>query len=130
GMDDRIKAYVSSCGFSPFYGDHRPTHWGERNWYTHLPVVSEWLKHYEVPYEFHEIVALAAPIPAFHYYGQSDAIFPHWSAIGECMADLFTLYRFLGAGDHFEAVMTAREHNFPPEIRHMAYAFLDRYLMQ
>lgn len=129
GIDERLKAIVSSCGFSPFYGDHRPTHWGVRGWYTHLPKITEWLSKYEVPFEFHEIAALAAPVPSFHYYGQSDSIFPHWKAIGECMAELYELYRFLEAGDRFEAVMTAKEHNFPPEIRAMAYTFLDRWLM-
>lgn len=129
GLDDRIQAVVSSCGFSPFYGDHRPTHWGERNWYTHLPKITDYLSRYEVPFEFHEIAALAAPIPSFHYFGQSDSIFPHWKAIGECMAELYELYRFLEAGDRFQSVMTVREHDFPSEIRSMAYTFLDRYLM-
>lgn len=129
GLDDRIQAAVSSCGFSPFYGDHRPTHWGVRDWYTHLPKVSESLSRFEVPFEFHEIAALAAPVPSFHYFGQSDRIFPHWKAIGECMEDLYKLYRFLGADDRFQAVMTVKDHDFPPEIRHMAYAFLDRWLM-
>ncbi|WP_240041263.1 alpha/beta hydrolase family protein [Paenibacillus ginsengarvi] len=130
GLDERIQVAVSSCGFSPFYGDHRPTHWGERGWYTHLPKVTEWLSRYEVPFDFHEIAALAAPIPSFHYFGQTDSIFPHWQAIGECMAELDGLYQFLGASDKFQAVMTAKEHNFPPEIRGMAYAFLDRWLME
>jgi dienelactone hydrolase len=129
GLDDRIRAVVSSCGFSPFYGDHRPTHWGVRDWYTHLPRVTDYLSRYEVPFEFHEIAALAAPVPSFHYYGQSDAIFPHWKAIGECMAELRALYRFLGADDRFQAVMTVKEHDFPLEIRSMAYAFLDQWLM-
>ncbi|MEF3306626.1 alpha/beta hydrolase family protein [Paenibacillus sp. GYB003] len=130
GLDDRIRAVVSSCGFSPFYGDSRPTHWGVRDWYTHLPKVTPYLSRYEVPFEFHEIAALAAPVPSFHYFGQNDGIFPHWKAIGECMAELRELYRFLGAGDRFRAVMTDGEHDFPPEIREMAYAFLDRWLME
>ncbi|MFK7693664.1 alpha/beta hydrolase family protein [Paenibacillus sp. HJGM_3] len=130
GLDSRIRAYVSSCGFSPFYGDHRPTHWGIRDWYTHIPRVSDYLREYEVPFEFHEIAALAAPIPAFHYYGQSDPIFPHWQAVGACMAELSELYRFLGTEDRFQAVMTAGGHDFPSEIRGLAYAFLDRWLME
>ncbi|GAA3412691.1 dienelactone hydrolase family protein [Paenibacillus hodogayensis] len=128
GLDDRIQAVVSSCGFSPFYGDHRPTHWGERDWYTHLPAITDYLSRYEVPFEFHEIAALAAPIPSFHYFGQSDTIFPHWKAIGECMEELYGLYRFLDADDCFQSVMTVREHDFPPDIRSMAYRFLDRFL--
>ncbi|TMV47227.1 dipeptidyl aminopeptidase [Paenibacillus mesophilus] len=130
GLDRRIRAAVSSCGFSPFYGDHRPTHWGIRDWYTHLPKITECLGRYEVPFEFHEIAALAAPTPSFYYFGQRDRIFPHWKEIGACMAELDELYRFLGAEDRFRAVMTSGGHDFPPEIRHLAYLFLDRWLKE
>ncbi|TMV43751.1 dipeptidyl aminopeptidase [Paenibacillus mesophilus] len=130
GIDERIRAVVSICGFSPFYGDHRPTHWGIRSWYTHLPKITDYLSRYEVPFEFHEIAMLTAPVPIFYYYGQTDAIFPHWQAIGECMAELYKLYQFLEVGDRFEAVMTAKAHDFPPEIRTMAYDFLNRWLME
>lgn len=128
GLDERVRAFASICGFSPFYGDHRPTHWGIRHWYTHLPKVTEYLGRYEVPFEFHEIAALCAPTPAFYYYGQTDRIFPHWKAIGECMLELQKLYQFLEAGERFQAVMTAKEHDFPSEIRILAYAFLDQWL--
>jgi len=128
GLDERIRAFVNICGFSPFYGDPRPFHWGIRDWYTHLPKMTEHLGQCEVPFEFHEIVALAAPIPSFHYYAQSDKIFPHWEAIGECMLELQELYRFLEVEDQFQAVMTTGGHDFPTEIRTMAFAFLDRWL--
>lgn len=128
GLDRRVRAIVSSCGFSPFCGDRRPTHWGVRDWYTHLPSITEHLSRYEVPFEFHEIAALAAPTPSFYYYGQRDQIFPHWEAIGACMAELDALYRSLDAEDRFRAVMTAGNHDFPPEIRQLAYQFLDRWL--
>lgn len=130
GLDDRIRASVNICGFSPFYGDPRPTHWGVRDWYTHLPKITAYLSRNEVPFEFHEIAALAAPIPSFHYFAQGDKIFPHWQAIGECMVELHELYRFLGSEDRFQAVMTTGGHDFPADIRVMAFAFLDRWLME
>lgn len=130
GMDTRIRAFVCSCGFSPFYGDHRPTHWGERNWYTHLPKITEYLSQFQVPFDFHEIAALAAPIPAFYYYGQEDSIFPHWQAVAECMTELKSVYGLLDAEDRFHAVMTEGGHDFPPVIRKLSYEFLDRWLRE
>lgn len=130
GLEPRVRAIVSSCGFSPFCGDHRPTHWGVRDWYTHLPKITDYLSRYEVPFEFHEIAALAAPTPSFYYYGQRDHIFPHWNQIGACMTELDEVYRLLGAEDRFQAVMTSGGHDFPPEIRYLAYQFLDRWLKE
>ncbi|MDF2724381.1 MAG: dipeptidyl aminopeptidase [Paenibacillus sp.] len=136
GMDARIKAVVCSCGFSPFAGDLRPTHWGWREnekkagagSYTHLPKISGELSRGTVPFEFHEIVALAAPVPFLNYSGQSDTIFPHWQSIGEAMKDLYGLYKWLGADDRFQSMLGVKEHDFPPEIRLLAYDFLDRWL--
>lgn len=128
GLDERIRAYVCSCGFGSFYGDPRPTRWGKRDWYSHLPKINDYLSRYEFPFEFHEIAALAAPTPAFYYFGQQDSIFPHWQAIGECMYDLNELYAFLGEETQFEAVMSAEGHDFPADVRSLAYAFLDRWL--
>lgn len=128
GLDDRIRAFVCSCGFSPFYQDRRPTHWGVRNWYTHLPKITEHLSQYQVPFDFHEIAALAAPIPAFYYYGQEDHIFPHWQSIAACMSELKQLYQLMNAEDQFHAVMTEGGHDFPTNIRKLSYEFLDHWL--
>ena len=128
GADPRIRAYVSSCGFSPFTGSTDARHWGIRDWYTHLPKVQKDLDQDRVPFEFHEIVALTAPIPAFFYAGQRDHIFPHWKSIGEGMAQVHDLYAFLKAEERFTSMIGAGGHDFPPPVRNMAYDFLDQWL--
>ncbi|WP_261301490.1 alpha/beta hydrolase family protein [Paenibacillus andongensis] len=129
GMDDRIKAVVSSCGFSPFTGDPHPEHWGHRPYpYTHIPNVSEDLQQDRIPFEFHEIVALCAPTPFFSYAGQDDHIFPHWKSVGEGMLELSKLYRWLGKEDRFQSYLGTGGHDFPGEIRMIAYRFLDQWL--
>ncbi len=130
GVDDRIKAIVSSCGFSPFTGDPKPQHWGYRDYpYTHIPKVSADLEADRIPFEFHEIAALCAPTPSFHYAGQADAIFPHWKSVGEGMLELSKLYRWLGYEDRFRSYIGSGPHDFPEEIRGLAYSFLDRWLL-
>jgi dienelactone hydrolase len=129
GLDDRIKAVVSSCGFSPFTGDPYPEHWGHRSYpYTHIPKITEDLKQDQIPFDFHEIVALCAPTPFFSYAGQEDHIFPHWKSVGEGMLELKKLYRWLGHEDRFQSLIGAGGHDFPEEIRMLAYIFLDRWL--
>ncbi|RKN64178.1 alpha/beta hydrolase family protein [Paenibacillus ginsengarvi] len=128
GLDDRVRAFVSSCGFCTFAGDPTPNRWGHRDWFSHIPRLTEDLNRGEVPFEFHEIAALAAPIPAFYYSGQQDLIFPNWQSYSQGMERLFELYRLLDKADSFHYVMTNGGHDFPDAVRQMAYAFLDRHL--
>ncbi|CAM4205064.1 dienelactone hydrolase [Paenibacillus endophyticus] len=129
GIDKRIKAVVSSCGFSPFTGDPNPEHWTFRSYpYTHIPKISADLLQDQIPFEFHEIVALCAPTPFFSYAGQEDHIFPHWKCIGEGMLELKKLYRWLGKEDQFQSWMGSGGHDFPEGMRMLAYLFLDHWL--
>jgi len=128
GLDDRIRAVVSSCGFCTFTGDPQPGRWGRRDWFSHIPSVTDDLERGFVPFEFHEIAALAAPVPFFNWSGQADSIFPHWRPIAEAMNDLYGLYKFLDADDRFVSLIGTCGHDFPEYIRRAAYDFLDRWL--
>src|SRR5690625_2776706 len=120
----RIAVAVSSCGFNPFTGSSNPQHWGIRNWYTHLPRFSEDMENNRAPFDFHEIAALTAPRPFLNYSTQQDHIFPDWRPIAESMADLHKLYSLFDANDRFRSILTSGGHDFPPDIREIAYDFL------
>ncbi|SEM94133.1 dienelactone hydrolase family protein [Lihuaxuella thermophila] len=128
GIDRRIRAIVSSCGFCTFAGDPDPHRWGKRDWYSHIPRLSDDLNEGTVPFEWHEIAALAAPVPFFNWTGQLDDIFPHWQPASEALLDLTRLYHQLGAGDRFVSLIGNSGHDFPSPIRQMAYDFLDKWL--
>ncbi len=128
-FDDRIKAVVSSCGVNPFAGNAEPGHWGYRPFpYTHIPKITADLEKDRVPFEFNEIIALAAPRPMFFYAAQSDHLFPHWQSVGACLQDVHKLYAWLQAEDRFVSYMGVGDHDFPSAIRHAAYDFLDEWL--
>lgn len=126
--DDRIKAVVSSCGFATFTGDPQPERWGRRDWFSHIPAVTDELNRGSVPFEWHEIAALAAPTPFFNWSGQADAIFPHWEPIAEAMRDLHSLYTWLGAPERMLSLDGTSAHDFPGPVRAAAYEFLDTWL--
>lgn len=128
GLDERVKAVVSSCGFAPFRHDPEPGRWGQRDWYTHLPEVTTELDRGAVPFDFGQIAALVAPRPSFHYFGQMDAIFPHWQSVGESLQSVRQLYVSLGHEGSFELLMGGGAHDFPESIRSLSYRFLDRWL--
>lgn len=128
GVDERIRAVVSSCGFATFAGDPNPGRWGRRDWFTHVPAISDYIERGEAPFEWHEIVALAAPVPFFNWSGQADAIFPHWEPIAEAMRDLHGLYAWLGAPERMLSMDGTSGHDFPGPVRAAAYDFMDRWL--
>ncbi|WP_309120769.1 dienelactone hydrolase family protein [Paenibacillus sp.] len=128
GVDRRVKAVVSSCGFATFAGDPDPNRWGQRDWFSHLPKISDSLAAGFVPFEYHEIAALAAPTPFFNWNGMADKIFPHWRPAAEALTELGALYRALDAEHRLEFLFGNSGHDFPPTVREAAYVFLDRWL--
>lgn len=128
GLDERVRAVASSCGFSVFADDPDPGRWGERDWFSHIPRLSRDLASGEVPFEWHEIAALVAPRPMFAWCARQDEIFPHWPAIVAGMAELARLYRVLGHPERLEFLPGDGGHDFPPPARQAAYAFLERWL--
>ncbi|OIB03861.1 dipeptidyl aminopeptidase [Paenibacillus sp. LC231] len=130
GMDKRIKAVVSSCGFTMFRGDPEPNRWGQREWFSHIPSITDSLSNGDLPFEWHEIAALAAPVPMLMWCGMRDPIFPNWREIASGLGELDGLYDFLGASSAFECWIGHEGHDFPPDIRQRAYAFLEKKLAE
>jgi dienelactone hydrolase len=130
GEDERIRAVASSCGFSMFTEDPELNRWGLRDWFSHFPSLTVSMKEDLIPFEWHEIAALAAPTPTWMWSGISDRIFPNWAPIAAGMEDLDSLYRWMGNADAFEFWMGNAGHDFPSQARSLAYQFLDRHLKQ
>lgn len=126
--DKRIAAVVSSCGFATFAEDTQTMRWGTRDWFSHIPSLTEDIEKGRVPFEFHEIAALTAPVPFFNWNGQFDKIFPHWRPTAEAMIQLKELYETLGKGDCFVSLLGSTGHDFPLYIRKAAYDFLNYHL--
>lgn len=128
GVDSRIKAVVCSCGFSLFAQDPEKHRWGRREWFSHIPKISDYINEGIVPFEFTEIAALVAPTPLFMWMGQNDSIFPHWEPAAKGFADLNSLYEWMEEDGKFQSLIGNSGHDFPPEIRQNAYTFLNKWL--
>ena len=127
-MDERIKAVVSSCGFCPFLHDPEPNRWGQRDWFSHLPRLTDDMKEDRIPFEFHEIMALMAPRPLFNWFTQNDKIFPNWQAAAFASLDVHRLYEWLERTESYTSLIGNEGHDFPDHIRPLSYQFLDRWL--
>jgi dienelactone hydrolase len=124
-FDDRIKAVVTSCGFTQFarYKDGDLTGWsGPR----YMPrIATEYDKAPErMPFDFNEVLAAIAPRGVFVVAPLHDDNFDV-TGVREAVASAKSIYKLLGAADKLRTVYPDCGHDFPDEARGMAYRFLE-----
>jgi dienelactone hydrolase len=127
-FDPRVKALVSSCGFTSF-----PKYYGGKlkGWTSdrYMPLIAS---RYDsdpakVPFDFPEIVASFAPRAFFTNSPLHDDNF-EVSGVRDCIAAAQPVYEMLGAKDRLKAIYPDCKHDFPPEARQAAYEWFDRWL--
>ncbi len=127
-FDPRIKVMVTSCGFNRFakyYGGDL-TGWSHKGY---MPRIAETYGKdpARMPFDFPEIVGALAPRPVFINAPTGDENF-EVSGVRDCVDAAKPVYALFDAVDHLQAVHPDCGHDFPPEIREQAYAFIDAAL--
>ena len=127
-FDDRIKAMVSSCGFNSFlkYYEGDLTGWSHKGYMPRIAEVYD-KDPAKMPFDFTEITGALAPRPFFVNAPLHDANFDV-TGVQDCVNAARPVYDLYGAADRLVAVHPDAEHDFPPDIREQAYAFLDSIL--
>ncbi len=116
--DDRVKAAVSSCGFSLI-----------------LTILRDGINHNLAMYvpglleicDMDALVADIAPRAFLFTAGEEDRIFPI-DGVREIAEKAQAAYTQAGVPDRFRAILFPAGHSFPDEVKAEAYVFLDRWL--
>jgi dienelactone hydrolase len=127
-FDTRIKALVSNCGFNSFpkyYGGNLKG-WSHKGYMPRIASVYE-MKPEKMPFDFTEVVAALAPRAFLASSPLHDDNF-EVSGAKDCIAAAMPVYGLLGAKDKLAANYPDCKHEFPPEVRKVAYEWLDRWL--
>jgi dienelactone hydrolase len=127
-FDRRLKAIVSSCGFTAFaryYGGDLAGWTGP----AYMPRIKAIGRPEKMPFDFHEVVAALAPRAFFANAPLRDANFDN-EGVREVMRAAADVYRLLGVPERLDAVYPDTGHDFPPAQREQAYRFLDRWLSE
>lgn len=127
-FDERLKAIVSSCGFTPFhdyYGGNVAGWTSDR----YMPRICS-VYHNDpdkIPFDFYEILGALAPRGVFINAPLHDSNF---ELSGVCRAFLRAeaVYGLYGAADRLRLVTPDAPHDFPADERAAAYAWLDSIL--
>jgi pimeloyl-ACP methyl ester carboxylesterase len=127
-FDPRVKAVVTSCGFTSFRkymkGDLKG--WaGER--YMPLVAIKYNYSPDRMPFDFPEILAAIAPRGVFVVAPLRDDNFDV-EGVRTCIAAAEPIFKLLGKPDNLQVVYPDAAHDFPDAEREQAYKFLDRVL--
>ena len=127
-FDPRIKVIVSSCGFNSFFKYYG----GDLTGWSHNGYMPRIASIYgkdpkNMPFDFTEAVAALAPRPFFINAPLKDTNF-EVSGVKDCLKASSPVYELLGAKDHLVAVYPDMGHDFTPDVRETAYAFVDKWL--
>lgn len=121
-FEPRIKAVVSSCGFSSMQKDDLPSWTGER----YMPrIAGDYGNDADrLPFDFTEIVAALAPRPFLACAALRDDDFDS-SGVRDVMDSARAVYELHSAADALQAYYPDAPHSFPGDARERAYEFLD-----
>jgi dienelactone hydrolase len=124
-FDQRLKAVVSSCGFSSMQKDDVPS-WTGR---TYMPLIASEFKNDPklLPFDFHELVAAIAPRAFFASAATKDSDFDV-SGVQDVINAARPIYALHGKADDLVGHYPEAGHSFPEDSRRRAYEFLERAL--
>lgn len=127
-FEPRIKAVVSSCGFTRFhkyYGGDLKGWAGPR----YMPLIAQRYANDpdRMPFDFPELLAALAPRPMLAVAPLEDDNF-EVSGVRDSIEAAAPVYRLLGAEGKLQALYPPAGHDFPADARRQAYEFLDEAL--
>jgi predicted dienelactone hydrolase len=127
-FDKRIKAVVTSCGFTSFFKYYN----GDLKGWSHkgyMPLIASKYNTDpgKMPFDFPEILAAIAPRPVFINAPLHDSNFDV-SGVLDCVNAALPVYRLFDAEDKIIVKNPDAPHDFPPDVRNESYLFFDREL--
>ncbi|WP_020474390.1 alpha/beta hydrolase [Zavarzinella formosa] len=127
-FDERIKCVVSNCGFNSFpkYMKGNVTGWSHLGYMPLIKTKYE-AKGDKIPWDFTEAIAALAPRAFLASAPVRDNNF-EVSGVKDCINAAEPVYKLLKAGDKLQANYPDCAHDFPDEVREVAFKFLDKHL--
>jgi len=127
-FDKRIKAVVTSCGFTSFnkYYNGDLKGWSHKGY---MPLIASRYNAdpEKMPFDFPEVLAAIAPRPVFINAPLHDSDFDN-SGVHDCVNLAMQVYKVLGNSEKIILKTPDAPHEFPPAVRKEAYLFLDKEL--
>jgi dienelactone hydrolase len=126
-FDQRIRVVVSSCGLDSYldYKGGAIKGWTSERYMPKLLAYAGRLA--EIPFDFHEMIGALAPRACFISAPLRDDNF-RWDSVDRVAAAARQVYRLYGKSENLIVEHPDAEHDFPDQMRELAYALFDRHL--
>jgi pimeloyl-ACP methyl ester carboxylesterase len=123
-FDSRVKAVVVSCGFNSFFKYQG----GDLSGWSHAGYMPRIAHEFgaepgQMPFDFTEVLASVAPRAVFINAPVGDDNF-EVSGVHDCVVAARPVYQLFGQSDRLVLETPDAGHEFPPETRQRAYAWL------
>ena len=127
-FDERIKCVVSNCGFNSFAKYMK----GDLKGWSHAGYMPLIKSKYDtnpakMPWDFTEAVAALAPRAFLASSPVNDDNF-EVSGVRDCIRAAEPVYKLLNAADKLQANYPSCAHDFPDDVRDVAFRFIDKHL--
>lgn len=127
-FDERVKAIVSSCGWTPFHDYYG----GKIKGWTSDRYLPSLRDDYEldpdrVPFDFYELVAALAPRAFFSNSPLHDSNFDY-RGIEKAAPRVRRIYELHGVPENLRIAYPDADHDFPPAIREESFRWLQRVM--
>ena len=127
-FDDRLKAVVTSCGFTPFhdYYGGKLAGWTSDRYMPRIRDVYE-NNADKIPFDFYEVISAIAPRGVFSNSPVKDSNFDI-GGVRKAFVKAGQVYALLKAENNLKLVTPDAPHDFPETERRAAYEWLDQML--
>jgi esterase/lipase len=127
-FEPRLKAVVTSCGFTAFHDYYK----GDLKGWTsdrYMPRIREDYGNNpdKMPFDFHEVLAAIAPRGIYVNAPLADSNFDN-PGVRKCIAAAKPVFELLEAKDQLVVEYPDCGHDFPDEVRERVYQWLERQL--
>ncbi len=132
-FDPRIKVVVSSCGLDSYldYYGGKPEVWEHgKGWCQdrYMPKLADYKGRLaDIPFDFHELIGALAPRRVFISAPLGDSNFK-WQSVDKIVKAAAPVFKLHNAAANLRVLHPDCPHDFPPEIREQAYAWIDSVL--
>lgn len=123
-FDERVSAVAISCGLSSINGDPNPYRWSRDSWFVAIPKLREYLDRGEIPFDFHEIIALIAPRPILSLSASEDVFSPHYEGVVEIGREASKIYGLYNKKNNLSIYVFNGYHSIPETNKILIYNWL------
>jgi hypothetical protein len=132
-FDERIKIVVTSCGldsFLDYYAGDEKVWQTEKGWTQtrYMPKLADYHgRLHDIPFDFHELVGALAPRHVLIVAPKKDGNFQA-ASVDRIAAAAREVYKLYGHADRLRIEHPDCEHDFPDDMRELAYRQIDALL--